>query len=103
MLSEFRKNSPAGVCLVCSPRVVPRIAIYDAGVRLTGEGGDYVREHIVRQPRHAVVVGLAPPHPVAGNGRVTLGAGRAFASVIPHREEGASRADRKVGLPLRTG
>src|SRR5439155_2993076 len=64
---------------------------------------DYVREHIVRQPRHAVVGRLAPPHPVTRNRRVTLDAARTFASVIPQREDGASRADRKVGLPLRTG
>ena len=56
-----------------------------------------------RQPGRAVVGGLARPHPVARNGRVTLAAAGALARVIPHGEEGATRADRKVGLPLRTG
>src|SRR5207244_3920628 len=83
--------------------VVARIAPYDAGVRLAGEWSDYVREHIVRQPRDTVIVRFAPPDPVARNRRVTFLAAGALARVIPHREDGATRADRKVGLPLRTG
>src|SRR5262249_11923350 len=42
------------------------------------------------------------PHPVARNRRVTLRAGSALPPVVPDGQEGASRADRKVGLPLRT-
>ena len=51
----------------------------------------------------AVVVGLARPHPVTGRVRVTHRAVGAFAHVIPRRQESASRADRQVRLPLRTG
>ncbi len=83
--------------------VVARIFRDDAWVRLAGQRGDYVGERIVSQPGQAVVVGLARPHSVTRNRRVALGAGGGLARVVPHREEGASRADRKVGLPLRTG
>ena len=83
--------------------VVPRIARYDERVRLRRQWTDYVREHVVSQPGNPVVGRLAPPHPVAGNGRVTLLAAGALACVIPGGEEGATRADRKIGLPLRTG
>src|SRR5439155_4305757 len=59
--------------------------------------------HIVSQPGDTVVGGLPPPHPVTRNRRVTLDAACTFACVIPHREDSATRADRQVRLPLRTG
>ncbi len=70
-----------------------------------GQRADYVREGIVRQPGDAVVVGPARIHPV------TRAVGACYASrctpaitlVIPDREDRATGADRKVGLPLRLG
>jgi hypothetical protein len=64
--------------------------------------GNNVRKCIVRQPRRAVIVGSARPHPVAGNGRVAPGAASTLARVIPRRQEAASWAHREVRLPLRT-
>src|SRR5207245_1439761 len=64
----------------------------------------YVRERIIRQPRRAIVVGLARKHLVARRGWATIsavGVG-AHPRVIPRCKEGASRADRQVRLPLRT-
>ena len=82
--------------------VVARIGRLDTVVWLRRQRGDYVREHIVRQPCHTVVVGLARPHPVTGDASVTNLAVGALARVIPCRPERAGRADREVGLPLRT-
>src|ERR1700730_7981750 len=85
--------------------VVACIGGLDVPVRLRWQRTDYVRERIVRQPRRAVVVGLARPHPVTRHGWVTISAVRAggLARIIPRRQEGATRADRQVTLPLRTG
>src|SRR5437870_1862842 len=83
--------------------VVARIGPLDVEVGLRRQRTDYVRQRIISQPCQAVVVGLARPHPVTGNARVTISAVGALARVIPRRQEGAGRADRKVGLPLRTG
>jgi hypothetical protein len=82
--------------------VVARIRRLDAVIRLRRERGDNVRECIVRQPRRAVIVGLARPHPVAGNTWAATSATGALARVIPRRQEAAGRADREVRLPLRT-
>src|SRR5437773_979581 len=78
--------------------VVARIAVYDAGVGLAGQRGDYVAERHVGEPSCAVVGGLAPPHLVARNARVALLAVGTSACVIPHREESTTRADRDVRL-----
>jgi hypothetical protein len=83
--------------------VVARIGRLDARIGLRRERGDNVRECIVRQPRRAVIVGLARPHPVTGNGWVAPGAASTLARVIPRRQEAAGRTDREVRLPLRTG
>src|SRR5947208_12417593 len=80
-----------------------RIFRYDEWVRLAGQRTHYVAKGHVRQPSGTVVEGFAPPHPVAGNARVTLLATSTLARVIPHRKEGATRADRDIGLPLRPG
>ena len=64
---------------------------------------DYVRERIISQPGRAVVVRLAREHLVARSssaGRVAISAGT---RVVPHGEDGASRAYRQVGLPLGGG
>ena len=84
--------------------VVACIRRLDRRVRLSRERTNHVREHVVRQPTYAVVVGLPRPHSVARAARVAIGAVgiSAFAGVIPRREEGARWADRKVGLPIRT-
>src|SRR4029077_9243253 len=84
--------------------VVARISALDVPVRLRWQRADYVRERIVRQPRRAIVVGLARKHLVARRGRVTIKAAGvgADARVIPRRQQGATRADRQVRLPLRT-
>ena len=57
------------------------------------------------QPSHAVIVGLARPHPVTRRSWVTILAVAvgALTCVIPCREESAAWADRKVRLPLGTG
>jgi hypothetical protein len=83
--------------------VVARVGCLDVPVRLTRERANYVGERIVRQPTHAVVIGLAREHPVARNRRVALGAARALARVVPSGEEGTCVTDRNVRLPLRTG
>src|SRR2546423_5658184 len=93
MLGGYRR---AVVVVACVGRLDPR-------VRLFRQRGDHVRKHVVRQPRRAVVVGFARPHPVTRSAWVACNAVCAFARVIPCRQEGASRADRKVRLPLRTG
>ena len=75
----------------------------DARVVLRRERTDHIRERVIRQPACAVVVGLAGLHLITGDGSITTRTAGAVARVIPHRQEGATRADRKVGLPLRTG
>jgi hypothetical protein len=74
--------------------VVAHVVRDDSRLRMLRQRADHVREHIIRQPRHAVVVGLARPHPVARNGWVTSGAGGALAGVVPYREHRAIRPDR---------
>src|SRR5437870_5917694 len=74
----------------------------EARVVLSWQRANHIREHIVRQPSHTVVGGLACPHPVTRNGWVTTCAAGALACVIPHGENGAARADRQIGLPIRT-
>src|SRR5256885_4975918 len=93
MLGGYRR---AVVVVACVGRLDPR-------VRLFRQRGDHVRKHVVRQPASAVVVGLARPHPVTRSAWVACNAVCALARVIPRRQESASRADRKVRLPLRTG
>ena len=73
-------------------------------VGLAGRGLTTSENFIVSQPGHAVIGGLARPHPVARDGRVTLACSWCSRAASYHDgEEGAARADRKVGLPLRTG
>src|SRR5438874_1375998 len=93
MLGGYRR---AVVVVACVGRLDPR-------VRLFRQRGDHVRKHVVRQPASAVIVGLARPHPVTRSAWVACNAVCALARVIPRRQESASRADRKVRLPLRTG
>ena len=81
--------------------VVSRVSRLDPRVRLRWQRSDDVREHVIWQPARAVVVGLARPHPVTRNGRVTSSAACALASVIPRRKERAGGAHRQVNLPLR--
>src|SRR6266478_1327683 len=84
--------------------VVARIGPLDVRVGLRRQRTHYVRERIIRQPRRAIVVGLARKHLVTRRGWATIsavGVG-AHPRVIPRWKEGASRADRQVGLPLRT-
>src|SRR5947209_16247179 len=83
--------------------VVARIGPLDVEVGLRRQRTNYVRQRIVSQPCHAVVVGLARPHPVTGNARVSISAVGALARVIPRRQESTGITDRNVGLPLRTG
>src|SRR5439155_9255419 len=85
--------------------VVAHIDRYDARVGLQRQRGDYVRKRHVGQPGHAVVGGLARPHPVAGGaGAGGLATGRCPLSlVVPDDEEAAVRGDRKIGLPLGLG
>src|SRR6266446_7853357 len=82
--------------------VITCVSRLDPWVRLFRQWGDYVREHVVRQPACAVIVGLPRPHPVTRSAWVACNAACALTGVIPCRQEGASRADRKVRLPLRT-
>ena len=56
---------------------------------------------MIRQPTHAVIGGPTRPHPVTRNARITARAAPALAGVVPRREDGATGADRKIGLPLR--
>src|SRR4249919_4242628 len=83
--------------------VVPRIRGLDVGITLRWQRTDHIRKHIVRQPCQAVIVGLARPHPVAGDAWVAFRASGALSRVIPCRQEGAGWAHRKVSLPLRPG
>src|SRR5207253_1580305 len=68
-------------------------------VWLTWQRRDHVRVCHVSLPAHAIVGGLASPHPVAG-GVNTWRATRALASVIPHREEAPIYIHGEVRLPL---
>src|SRR4030095_13455379 len=83
--------------------IVAHIAVHDPWVELRRQGGDYVREHVVRQPALPVIVGLARPHPVTRRVGTWRTATPGLSRVIPHRKQRASRADRKVRLPLGTG
>src|SRR5437667_9438941 len=65
----------------------------EARVVLSWQRANHIREHIVRQPSHTVVGGLACPHPVTRNGWVTTCAAGALACVIPQGEKGATGAD----------
>ena len=82
--------------------IVASVRRLDARIRLPRQRRDYIGERIIRQPTHAVIVGLARPHPVAWNSRATTGTTGALARVIPCRQERAGGADRQVRLPLRT-
>src|SRR5436190_1952508 len=82
--------------------VIARVARYNRWVRLPRQRTHYVRKRIVRQPTHTIVVGLARPHPVTGDVRVTFRATRALARIVPRRQQSARRADRQVRHPLRT-
>lgn len=82
--------------------IVARIRRLDARIRLRRQRRDYIRERIIRQPTHAVIVRLARPHPVTWNTGATTGTTGALARVIPCRKERAGWADRQVCLPLRT-
>src|SRR5205809_1062224 len=93
MLGEYRR----------AVVIVAHIAVYDPWVELRRQGGDYIREHVVRQPTQAVVVGLARPHPVTRRVGTWRTATPGLSRVIPHRKQRPSRADRKVRLPLGTG
>src|ERR1041385_7477403 len=79
--------------------VVAGIAHRDIRVWLTWQRRDHVRVRHVSLPAHAIVGGIASPHPVAG-GVNTRRATRALASVIPHREEAPICIDGEVRLPL---
>src|SRR5919201_1348215 len=79
--------------------VVAGITPRDIRVWLSWQRRDHVRVRHVSLPAHAVVGGLASPHPVAG-GVNTRRATRALASVIPHREEAPIFIDGEVRLPL---
>ena len=83
--------------------IIARVITKDVRVLFRRQGADYVRKLHVALPGRAAVVGLVRPHPVARNSRVALRAAGALPRVIPDSQEGASRADRKVRLPLRTG
>src|SRR4029077_5353542 len=84
--------------------VVARIGALDVPDRLRWQRADYVRERIVRQPRRPVVVGVSRKLLVTRRGWATInavGVG-AHTRVIPRRQQGATRADRQVRLPVRT-
>src|SRR4030095_14666186 len=83
--------------------VIARVFRYDAWVRLARKRGDYVAKLHVGEPGHALVSGLARPHPVAWNVGVTLGAAGGLTLVIPDRQKAAVLCDREVGLPLSAG
>ena len=83
--------------------VIALIVRLDVPVGLRRERADYVRERIISQPGHAVVVGLARPHSVARNRRDAHRAAGGLALVVPDGEESASVADGKIGLPLKAG
>src|SRR5947209_2964291 len=83
--------------------IVAYIALHNAGVGLSWQRANNVRECTVRQPGDAVVVRSARIHPV------TRAVAPSYASrcptaitlVVPDGKESATRADRNVGLPLR--
>src|SRR4030095_8447214 len=68
--------------------VIAHITVHDPWVGLPGQRSDYVAKRHVGQPCSTVVGGLAPPHPITRNGRVTLLAAGALACIIPHRKQG---------------
>ena len=79
-----RPSTHAVMCLLrieSRNRSRPHRRRYDARVGLQRQGADYVRERFVGQPGHAVVVGLARPHPVTRSG----GAGRLATGRYPRR------------------
>src|SRR6266480_1043082 len=83
--------------------IVACIRGLDPWIRLFRQRGDYVRKRVIRQPTRAIIVGFARPHPVTRSAWVASNAACALTRVIPRGKESASRADRKVRLPLRTG
>src|SRR5437667_7120240 len=83
--------------------VIARVARHNKRIALSWQWCDHIAEGHIGEPGCAIVSRLARPHPVAGDARVTLGATGALAPVIPHGENGATRANRNVRLPLRTG
>src|SRR5882757_1301819 len=82
--------------------VVARVACDNVRVALSWKWCNHIAEIHIGKPGCAVIGGLASPHPVARNSRVTLGATGALARVIPHGENSATGTDRDVRLPLRT-
>src|SRR4030095_9721220 len=82
--------------------VVASISSLNVKVRLSRQWAANIRESVVRQPTRSIIVGLARIHLVTRRIRITIDAVREIASVIPHRQERATRALRKVSLPLRT-
>src|ERR1700730_11270986 len=80
--------------------VIACVGADDVRVR-GGKWAHYIREHVVRQPRHTVVVRLACPHPVARNVLVALRATGGLACIIPRGEKGATKTDREARLPVR--
>src|SRR6266403_4735405 len=83
--------------------IVACIRGLDPWIRLFRQRGDYVRKRVIRQPTRAIIVGFARPHPVTRSAWVASNAACALTRIIPRGKESASRADRKVRLPLRTG
>src|SRR5215469_3632458 len=77
------------------------IAPLNSRLRLARKWAHYVREHVVRQPAHTIVVGLTCPYPVTRKCWVTLCAGGGLTCVIPYREEAAIGADGYARLPIR--
>src|SRR5215472_9978880 len=81
--------------------VVASISSLNVKVRLSRQWAANIRESVVRQPTRSIIVGFARIHLVTRCIRVTVGTGGKIASVIPHRQERATRALGKVRLPLR--
>src|SRR6266540_2774924 len=83
--------------------VVARVCRYDAWFGLSRQRANCVREGIVRQPGHAVVVGPARIHSVT-RAIAASHASRcpsAITLVVPDGKESSTGAHRKIGLPLR--
>src|SRR5882757_6914785 len=83
--------------------VVALIVRLDRSVGLTGKRADYVTEGHVGEPGNTVVGGFAREHLIARHGWVAHRAGGGPPLVVPHREQSASVADRKIRLPLSPG
>src|SRR5439155_22912735 len=83
--------------------VVALIVRLDRSVGLTGKRADYIAEGHVSEPGSTVVGRLARKHLVTRDSRVTHLTGGGPALIVPHGEQSASVADRKIRLPLSTG